>query len=159
MSVIKDENGKDVLIEKFLTHRPKIIWFTYCCHLNDENVISKTPEEIFKVIQFPKTIAQIQDIPESFDIETLFKNSKKNKAFISLEFAENCSENFQNQLETIIDEILGIQTFNYIPPLILFPELNPEKKKGMLDLCFKKWMPYEPFLVETVVEHIRKATP
>uniref|UniRef100_A0A914Q5T1 Uncharacterized protein n=1 Tax=Panagrolaimus davidi TaxID=227884 RepID=A0A914Q5T1_9BILA len=156
MSVIKDENGEDVLIEKFIEYRPNLIC---CCHPNVENVISKTPEEIFKVIQFPKTIAQIQNVPESFNIETFFKNLKKNKAFISLEFAENCSENFQNQLETIIDEIFGTETFNFIPPLILFPELNPEKKKGMLDFCFKKWMPYNPFLVEIVVEYTRKFTP
>uniref|UniRef100_A0A914QSX8 Uncharacterized protein n=1 Tax=Panagrolaimus davidi TaxID=227884 RepID=A0A914QSX8_9BILA len=152
MSVITDENGKDVLIEKFIEYCPNLIWFTYCCHPNVENVISKTPEEIFKVIQFPKTIAQIKDIPESFDIGTFLKNVKKNKAFISLEFKENCSENFQNQLETIIEEILGTETFNYIPPLILFPELNPEKKKGMSDLCLKEWLPYDPFLVETVLK-------
>uniref|UniRef100_A0AC35GTL2 Uncharacterized protein n=1 Tax=Panagrolaimus sp. PS1159 TaxID=55785 RepID=A0AC35GTL2_9BILA len=148
MSAIKDENGKDVLIEKFIEYRPNLIC---CCHRNVENLISETPNEIFGVIQFPKTIAQIQDIPECFDIETFFKNLKKNKAFISLEFAENCSENFQNQLETIIEEILGTETFNYIPPLILFPELNTEKKKGMLDLCLKEWMPYNPDLVEIVV--------
>uniref|UniRef100_A0AC35GP93 Uncharacterized protein n=1 Tax=Panagrolaimus sp. PS1159 TaxID=55785 RepID=A0AC35GP93_9BILA len=109
MSVLKDENGKDVLIEKFIEYRPNLIC---CSHRDVEN---------------------------------------KNKAFISLEFAENCSENFRNQLETIIEEILGAVTFNYIPPLILFPELNPEKKKGMLDLCLKEWMPHNLDLVEIVV--------
>uniref|UniRef100_A0A914PD76 DUF3822 family protein n=1 Tax=Panagrolaimus davidi TaxID=227884 RepID=A0A914PD76_9BILA len=98
----------------------------------------------------PKTMKQLLQIPhfatlvhfglyalsEVFDIEAFYSYMKKNqhtKFYIS--FFPQPSDAFKNRLETIIDEILETEQFNYKPPQIRFSGLDFQKYEKLRRIC------------------------
>uniref|UniRef100_A0A914QEC7 Uncharacterized protein n=1 Tax=Panagrolaimus davidi TaxID=227884 RepID=A0A914QEC7_9BILA len=98
----------------------------------------------------PKTMKQLLQIPhfatldhfglyglsEVFDVDAFYSYMKKNlHTEFYLDFDDQITDAFMNQLETIVDEILQTEQFNYKPPVIYFTGLDIQKYEKLRRIC------------------------
>uniref|UniRef100_A0A914Q1V7 Uncharacterized protein n=1 Tax=Panagrolaimus davidi TaxID=227884 RepID=A0A914Q1V7_9BILA len=94
------------------------------------NFTSRTFNELLKIPHFSKLqFMNLENIPESFDIETFYVYMKENKTTkFYLLFDKSISAPYKIRLETINDEIRSTKVLNYKTPVIDYDGLENEKK-------------------------------
>uniref|UniRef100_A0A914RCC5 Uncharacterized protein n=1 Tax=Panagrolaimus davidi TaxID=227884 RepID=A0A914RCC5_9BILA len=130
--IVKHVNRSDVPIEDIIA-----------IAVNAEHV------DVYKPTITPKTMKQLLQIPhfatlgylglydlsEVFDIEAFYDYMKKNRhTKFYLTFDDQITDAFTNRLETIVDEILETQQFNYKPPVIKFTGLDDQKYEKLCQI-------------------------
>uniref|UniRef100_A0A914P8A9 Uncharacterized protein n=1 Tax=Panagrolaimus davidi TaxID=227884 RepID=A0A914P8A9_9BILA len=97
--------------------------------VSEPTITPKTMKELSKLPNFTKLdILALYNLSEVFDIDTFYGYMKKNQhTKIYITFDGQISDAFKNRLETIVDEILETEQFNYKPPVINFTGLDFEK--------------------------------
>uniref|UniRef100_A0AC35F0A6 FTH domain-containing protein n=1 Tax=Panagrolaimus sp. PS1159 TaxID=55785 RepID=A0AC35F0A6_9BILA len=127
--ILKNEDGTIVKLEKLVKVLPKTKYITISETLKEysNSMISKnTVNELLKLPHFSKiTNFNLDDIPETFDIETCFAFIKENKiSKFRLHFSSSISAAHKTRLEAIIDEILQTENHDYKVPFIDFRACN-----------------------------------
>uniref|UniRef100_A0AC34FVZ4 Uncharacterized protein n=1 Tax=Panagrolaimus sp. ES5 TaxID=591445 RepID=A0AC34FVZ4_9BILA len=114
-ATIKYENGDNVEMEKLVQTCSNVKVFDYTFSSNPTNISSKSVKELIKLRHFPTMEKlMLKNVPEIFDIKTLFAFIKKNKMNIELEFCETLSEEYQcllNFLEAKMSFVESVVTF------------------------------------------------
>uniref|UniRef100_A0AC34FIQ9 Uncharacterized protein n=1 Tax=Panagrolaimus sp. ES5 TaxID=591445 RepID=A0AC34FIQ9_9BILA len=108
---IKYENGDEVQLEKLVQNclNAKIFDFTFSS--NPTNISSKTVKKLVKITHF-STMKKIvfKEVPEVFDIKTLFAFLKKKNLNIELEFCETLSEEYRCLLKFLENKLSFIES-------------------------------------------------
>uniref|UniRef100_A0A914QJ39 Uncharacterized protein n=1 Tax=Panagrolaimus davidi TaxID=227884 RepID=A0A914QJ39_9BILA len=126
--------GSNVLLEDIVT----IAVNAKSVEITDPTITSKTMKELTKLPNFLRLDAcTLYNLTDVFDINAFYSYMKKNqhtKCF--LEFDEQISDAFKNQLKTIVDEILETRQFNYKPPFINFIGLDSQKYEKLCQIYY-----------------------
>uniref|UniRef100_A0A914QYW5 Uncharacterized protein n=1 Tax=Panagrolaimus davidi TaxID=227884 RepID=A0A914QYW5_9BILA len=93
-------------------------------------------EELLKIPTFPTLRAfMLDNVPEVFDIETFYVHMKKNMTTsFDLDFDESISDEYNERLLEITDEIITTKEFVYKPAFIFFRGLDYERLLKLHDL-------------------------
>uniref|UniRef100_A0AC35FA76 Uncharacterized protein n=1 Tax=Panagrolaimus sp. PS1159 TaxID=55785 RepID=A0AC35FA76_9BILA len=132
-TIIKLRNEKSISIPIIVENLPKITTITFY-NTHTFNINSNTVKELIKLPKLCEIMSfEIYNIPESFDIDTLYTyiKEKRNTQFY-LKFAASISETYKNRLEEIADELLGAGS-NLLIPYITFPGMDETKRKRLLN--------------------------
>uniref|UniRef100_A0A914PLH5 Uncharacterized protein n=1 Tax=Panagrolaimus davidi TaxID=227884 RepID=A0A914PLH5_9BILA len=77
-------------------------------------------------------VFEMENIPESFDLDTFYSYMKQNKRTkFSLSFDNSISAAYINQLEAIFNEIYESQLYDYKRYLIRYPGVDNRKYKQL----------------------------
>uniref|UniRef100_A0AC35FTS5 Uncharacterized protein n=1 Tax=Panagrolaimus sp. PS1159 TaxID=55785 RepID=A0AC35FTS5_9BILA len=129
--VVKNEDGTIVPLEKLVKALPKIKFISF--------FTSNTVKELLIIPHFSKISKIIlENIPETFDIETCFAFIKKNKyTQFDIFVYDTISDAYKTRLEAIIDEILQTENHDYKVPLFDFTGIDLQKWRKLLSLYEK----------------------
>uniref|UniRef100_A0A914PQV0 Uncharacterized protein n=1 Tax=Panagrolaimus davidi TaxID=227884 RepID=A0A914PQV0_9BILA len=136
-NVIKDSDDSIVPLEKLIAILPKIKIIDVYDKIHHSSCITKnTVKDVLKIPQFSKIDRfELFHIKETFDIETFFTYLKKNKhAKFELGFSFLISEDYDNRIEAIVDEIIETEEHDYKIPKIYFVRMNIEKQRKLLTI-------------------------
>uniref|UniRef100_A0AC35F177 DUF38 domain-containing protein n=1 Tax=Panagrolaimus sp. PS1159 TaxID=55785 RepID=A0AC35F177_9BILA len=135
------EDGTVASVEKILTNFPNVKKFYY-----KNDTVTYSPNLVENLLKIPHflniTHFRLDSLSDTFNIEKFYEFVKKTDGMIViLNFAETISEEYQNRLEAIVDEILESYENNnsviqYKPIFMKFPGLD-EFKIDMLADCIK----------------------
>uniref|UniRef100_A0A914R0X3 Uncharacterized protein n=1 Tax=Panagrolaimus davidi TaxID=227884 RepID=A0A914R0X3_9BILA len=135
-SYIFYSNDIEVPYENILANAPMVKYFGFK-RTNMFYNFSKTVDELFKIPTFKdlKYLACV-GIFESFDIVKLFEHLKKNRTTCaSLSFSGQISDQYKENLERIVNEILDAESPRaYIPPFIDFAEQVRHTQSALYNL-------------------------
>uniref|UniRef100_A0A914PWE4 Uncharacterized protein n=1 Tax=Panagrolaimus davidi TaxID=227884 RepID=A0A914PWE4_9BILA len=137
---VLSKNGTKMPLEKIVENLPSIFGFKFTFGSNSLNVSSKTVEELIKIPHFSKiSNFSLVNISEDFDIQTSFDFLKKNSSpKFDLKYQNNpLSNEYKNELEKIVCEILETKSLKFDTLFISFP-LQNEFKLAALRKLFKK---------------------
>uniref|UniRef100_A0A914P5M5 Uncharacterized protein n=1 Tax=Panagrolaimus davidi TaxID=227884 RepID=A0A914P5M5_9BILA len=97
-------------------------------------ITSKTMKKLTELSHFLKLDNfELYDLCEVFDIDAFYFYMKKNPhTKFYLKFDPQISEGYMNRLETIVDEILETEEFDYKPPWLDFIGLDIQKFAKLL---------------------------
>uniref|UniRef100_A0A914QAQ4 Uncharacterized protein n=1 Tax=Panagrolaimus davidi TaxID=227884 RepID=A0A914QAQ4_9BILA len=134
---IKDSDGSIVSLEKIFKAFFNAKKFEFYSYSTLSNITSKTFNELLKIPHFSKLqLMSLNNIPDTFDIETFYVYLKKNNTTkFDLIFDNSISASYKIRLEEIIDEILSTEVFNYKVPFIDFDGLEIEKAFKLECIC------------------------
>uniref|UniRef100_A0A914QY27 Uncharacterized protein n=1 Tax=Panagrolaimus davidi TaxID=227884 RepID=A0A914QY27_9BILA len=142
---VVNRDGKEIAFEKLVELIPEVYCLEHCFKNNDKTVTANTVKDILKLHHrhiFGTCVFRLFSVPEAFDIETLFAHIKKSKGMFQLEFADALSDDYRSRLETIIDELIEAENFDYIPPFIFYPGMDDEKCRMLSEVCRENdWWP------------------
>uniref|UniRef100_A0A914Z0J3 Uncharacterized protein n=1 Tax=Panagrolaimus superbus TaxID=310955 RepID=A0A914Z0J3_9BILA len=131
---IKYCNGEEVELEKLVQFCSKAVKFEYAFLSNATNFSSKTIKNLIKIPHFFMLKKfRLINIPDIFDIKPLLSFLKKTNLYVCLDFCENLSEDYRNQLNDIIVEILDETDNAYLfgPPSLKIPGINFETQLAL----------------------------
>uniref|UniRef100_A0AC35GWQ2 Uncharacterized protein n=1 Tax=Panagrolaimus sp. PS1159 TaxID=55785 RepID=A0AC35GWQ2_9BILA len=77
-------------------------------------------------------IFRLKNIPDNFDVKPLIEFLKTTNLYVTFEFSEFLSEEYRNQLNEIIFEILETDAFIYGPPSLTIPGIELETQIALL---------------------------
>uniref|UniRef100_A0A914PB93 DUF38 domain-containing protein n=1 Tax=Panagrolaimus davidi TaxID=227884 RepID=A0A914PB93_9BILA len=133
---VVNRDGKEIAFEKLVELIPEVYSMEYYFKNNDKTITAKSVKELLKLPQLQNFIEfRLFYVPEALDIQIFFAHIKKSRGMFQFEFAGALSVAYQSRLETIIDEIIETQTFDYIPPFIYYPEMGDEKSHELYEVC------------------------
>uniref|UniRef100_A0AC35GGA5 Uncharacterized protein n=1 Tax=Panagrolaimus sp. PS1159 TaxID=55785 RepID=A0AC35GGA5_9BILA len=137
--VVKNEDGTIVPLEKLVKALPKIKYVNFYNNTDVSMITSNTVKELLIIPHFSKICKIIlENIPETFDIETCFAFIKKNKQIkFSFFFHRSISAVYKNCVEAIIDEILQRENLDYKVPYVNFWGCDSKKDIKLLTLYDK----------------------
>uniref|UniRef100_A0AC34G6Y7 Uncharacterized protein n=1 Tax=Panagrolaimus sp. ES5 TaxID=591445 RepID=A0AC34G6Y7_9BILA len=119
---VKNEDCSIVPLEKLVEVLPKLTDLN-CDLQNDPKLITtKSVKELIGLSNFANLTRFILfNIPDTFDIETLYGYIKKNKKTeVHLFFSDQISAAYKNRLQTIKDAIVQTENCDFIKPKIFF---------------------------------------
>uniref|UniRef100_A0AC35FEX6 Uncharacterized protein n=1 Tax=Panagrolaimus sp. PS1159 TaxID=55785 RepID=A0AC35FEX6_9BILA len=133
---VVNRDGKEITFETLVELIPEVLSLDHCFKSDDKTVTAKSVKEILKIPRLQNLYEfRLFNVPEAFDIETLFAHIKNSSGMFELEFPGPLSLAYQSRLEAIIDEIIEAETFDYIPPFISFPEMTDERTRKLFEVC------------------------
>uniref|UniRef100_A0A914P9R8 DUF38 domain-containing protein n=1 Tax=Panagrolaimus davidi TaxID=227884 RepID=A0A914P9R8_9BILA len=138
---VVNRDGKEIAFEKLVELIPEARSLDHCFKDNDKTVTAETVKELLKLPRLQNFYEfRLFNVPEAYDIETFFAHIKE--SMYELEFPGALSVDYQSRLEAIVDELIEVQTFDYIPPFISYPEMDDEKCHKLFQVCRKNdWWP------------------
>uniref|UniRef100_A0A914P4C6 Uncharacterized protein n=1 Tax=Panagrolaimus davidi TaxID=227884 RepID=A0A914P4C6_9BILA len=113
-----------VSLETIFKALPNVKIFEYKLPNNSLNIITtKTAKELLKIPHFLSLDKfEMSEIPETFDIKSFYSHIKENKKTkIRLAFSRQISDEYETQIQTIVNEIRETQNHDYKVPMIGFP--------------------------------------
>uniref|UniRef100_A0AC35GID8 DUF38 domain-containing protein n=1 Tax=Panagrolaimus sp. PS1159 TaxID=55785 RepID=A0AC35GID8_9BILA len=134
---VVNRDGKEIAFEKLVELIPEVRSFDYYFKSDDKTVTAESVKEVLKLPHL-QNIAKFRlfNVPEVFDIELFFAHIKKSKGIFFLDFPAALSVAYRDRLEAIIDELIEVETFDYIPPFIHYPEMDIEKCHELWLVCY-----------------------
>uniref|UniRef100_A0AC35G0V6 Uncharacterized protein n=1 Tax=Panagrolaimus sp. PS1159 TaxID=55785 RepID=A0AC35G0V6_9BILA len=136
--IVKKLDGTLTSVEKNVEGASKLKEFCLFIVAIPSPPSTKTFEELLKLPHF-FTLANFvwAGIPEGFDIAKFYNYIKKNKTQTKffLCFTDSISDEYQNLLELIIDEIIETEKHEYQPQLIGYAGMNSEKYEKIESIC------------------------
>uniref|UniRef100_A0A914PPS5 Uncharacterized protein n=1 Tax=Panagrolaimus davidi TaxID=227884 RepID=A0A914PPS5_9BILA len=95
-----------------------------------ETITAKTVEELIKIPHFSNLDEfYLDEIPDTFEIETFFEYIKKNKKTkFWFEFSDKIFVDYQLRLDRIVQEIVFSENHGYKPPWILYKGVSHRKE-------------------------------
>uniref|UniRef100_A0A914XZI0 Uncharacterized protein n=1 Tax=Panagrolaimus superbus TaxID=310955 RepID=A0A914XZI0_9BILA len=138
-TVVKDDDGSVVPLEKLVAILSKAKDIEFYDSI-PSTITENTVTELLKLPHF-STIDKFEfhNIPETFDIETLFNYIKTNKyTNFVFWFGGSISEGYKNRIEAIMDEILETKDHEYKLPYFRGNEINEEKWMKVYSLYVKQ---------------------
>uniref|UniRef100_A0AC35FNN1 Uncharacterized protein n=1 Tax=Panagrolaimus sp. PS1159 TaxID=55785 RepID=A0AC35FNN1_9BILA len=132
--IVKHADSSDVPLEDIVAIAIKAEEISF----TEPIITSKTMKELTKLPNFSKFYHFVlYNLSEVYDIDAFYSYMKKNKhTKLSIDFNPQISDAFKNRLETIVDEILETEQFNYKPPIIKFAGLDIQKYTKFCQLYF-----------------------
>uniref|UniRef100_A0AC35GMM5 Uncharacterized protein n=1 Tax=Panagrolaimus sp. PS1159 TaxID=55785 RepID=A0AC35GMM5_9BILA len=128
--IVKNLDGTLISVEKLVEGASKLKIFGLVTEAVSLPPSTKAFEELLKRL-FTLEIFTWIGIPEVFDIAKFYNYIKENNTQTKLYFCftDQLSDEHQNLLETIIDEIIETEKHEYQPPFICYAGMNREKYK------------------------------
>uniref|UniRef100_A0AC34FB55 Uncharacterized protein n=1 Tax=Panagrolaimus sp. ES5 TaxID=591445 RepID=A0AC34FB55_9BILA len=138
-TVVKNYYGSTVPFEKLVEELPKIKDLQFSDNHASSSITTFTAKKLSEMPHFSQIdYFGLSNIPETFNIETLFTYIKKNQSTkFFLHFSDSISQAYKNRLEAINDEILETETHEYKIPHIDFEGLDYVTRNRLLSfqLC------------------------
>uniref|UniRef100_A0A914PIW9 Uncharacterized protein n=1 Tax=Panagrolaimus davidi TaxID=227884 RepID=A0A914PIW9_9BILA len=137
-NIVKNSDGSIVPFEKIFAVLPKIKECYFYDKIDSSCITKNTIKELLQIPHFSKiNKLYFYQIPETFDIETFFKYSKKNKhTKFSITFGNSISETYKNRLEAVVDEIIESEKHDYTVLNIMFNGIDGEKLTKLCSLSY-----------------------
>uniref|UniRef100_A0AC34G5D7 Uncharacterized protein n=1 Tax=Panagrolaimus sp. ES5 TaxID=591445 RepID=A0AC34G5D7_9BILA len=127
-TTVKYSNGNFVEFEKLVQYCLNLE--TFKCHLPENSTIisPKTVKELIKFLPTSKIkIFSLFELAETFE--------KNKRISIDLGFRDSLSDEYFDQLEDVLCEIVETEKFEYSPPYIFLPGLTSEVQNFLYDIA------------------------
>uniref|UniRef100_A0AC34GWR4 Uncharacterized protein n=1 Tax=Panagrolaimus sp. ES5 TaxID=591445 RepID=A0AC34GWR4_9BILA len=134
---IQYPNGEEVFLEDIIKPLTKLQRFY---SFSKPHISLNTVKNLLNIPHFSRlSDFNLKNLDEDFDIQIFYNYFTTNQfTKICLHFGNAISDEFKDELETIVDEIIDVGYLAYQPPLITYPQMSFQRHQNIMAVIRKK---------------------